>query len=185
MVSRSLLSQLTSKPKNKARNVCTLLGDRSRSGGRYFAREKGLHCYPNISKIPKIKIPGRIARSYIRCPSAGAQAQVSRSASQRSARRPGMKQYSPPRLTTKAGSPLRWRWIGCFGMVNSRPSLLFTSGSFSAGAPMNLPSFTHSLWTNSNCRSRCAPTKANMRPRSAPSSSRTPGAAAGHSWCRV
>ena len=112
-------------------------------------------------------------------------AQVSRSASQRSARRPGMKQYSPPRLTTKAGSPLRWRWIGRFGMVNSRPSLLLTSGSFSAGAPMNLPSFTHSFWMNSNCRSRCAPTKANMRPRSAPSSSRTPGAAAGHSWCRA
>lgn len=102
-------------------------------------------------------------------------AQVSRSASQRSARRPGMKQYSPPRLTTKAGSPLRWRRIGCFGMVNSRPSISLTSGSFSAGAPMNLPSFAHSLWTNSNCRSRCAPTNANRRPRSAPSSSRTPG----------
>ena len=92
-------------------------------------------------------------------------AQVSRSASQRSARSPGMKQYSPPRLTTKAGSPLRWRRIGCFGMVNSWPPLLLTSGSFSAGAPMNLPSFAHSLWMNSNCRSRCAPTKANMRPR--------------------
>lgn len=71
MVSRSLLSQLASKPKNKARNVCTLLGDRS--VGRYFAREKGLHYYPNISKIPKIKIPERIARSYIRYPSSGAQ----------------------------------------------------------------------------------------------------------------
>ena len=35
------------------------------------------------------------------------QAQVLRSASQDSARSPGMKQYSPPRLTTKAGSPFR------------------------------------------------------------------------------
>ena len=50
---------------------------------------------------------------------------------------------------------------------------------------MNLPSFAHSLWMNSNCRSRCAPTKANRRPRSAPSSSRTPGGSAGHSWCRL
>jgi hypothetical protein len=109
----------------------------------------------------------------------GRLAQVSRSASQRSARRPGMKQYSPPRLTTKAGSPLRWRRIGCFGMGNSRPSLLLTSGSLSAGVPINLPSFTHSLWTNSNCLSRFAPTNANRRPRSAPSSSRTPGGSGG------
>jgi hypothetical protein len=130
-----------------------------------------------------------IVRTYSRLSSGaippGRLAQVSRSASQRSARSPGMKQYSPPRLTTKAGSPLRWRRIGCFGIVNSRPSLLLTSGSFSAGAPMNLPSFAHSLWMNSNCRSRCAPIKANRRPRSVPSSSSTPGAAAGHSWCHA
>ena len=117
--------------------------------------------------------------SSLRLPDFFGHAVVSRSASQRSAFRPGMKQYSPPRLTTKAGSPLRRRRIGCFGMVNSPPSFLPTSGSLSAGEPMNLPSLTHSVWTNSNCRSRCAPTKANIRPRSAPSSSRTPGGSGG------
>ena len=112
MVSQLLLSQLTSKTKNKARNVCILLGDRS--VGRYFAREKGLHCYPNISKIPKIKIPGRIARSYIRCPSAGAQPSVEIG---EPAQRPqaGHEAVFAAALTTKAGSPLRRRWIGCLG----------------------------------------------------------------------
>ena len=43
----------------------------------------------------------------------GRRAQVSSSASQRSARRPGMKRYSPPRLTTNWGSSVRRRRIGC------------------------------------------------------------------------
>ena len=73
MFSRSLLNQLTSKPKKiKLETIVPFLATEV-EGGRYFAREKGLHCYPNISKIPKIKIPGRIARSYIRYPSSGAQ----------------------------------------------------------------------------------------------------------------
>ena len=56
--------------------------------------------------------------------------QASRSASQRSARRPGAKQYSPPRVTTKGGRFCRRRRIGSCGMVNdATPSRGPTSGS--------------------------------------------------------
>jgi hypothetical protein len=44
-------------------------------------------------------------------------AQVSCSASQRRARSPGRKQYSPPRVTTKLGMFCRRRRMGCSGMV--------------------------------------------------------------------
>ena len=43
--------------------------------------------------------------------------QVSSSAIQRSALRPGMKQYSPPRLTTNCGSPVSRRRMGTCGTV--------------------------------------------------------------------
>jgi hypothetical protein len=39
--------------------------------------------------------------------------------------------------------------------------------------------FTHSDWTNSNWRRRCAPMKTNINPRSAPSSSNTPSGRGG------
>ena len=67
-------------------------------------------------------------------------AQVSSSDSQRRALRLGMKQYSPPRLTTNAGTSVRRCRIGRRGMVNwSPPSFGPTSGSFSSGAPKNTP----------------------------------------------
>ena len=59
------------------------------------------------------------------------------------------------------------------------PSFVPTRGSFSAGAPMKMPSLSHWVLTNSNWRRRCAPAKTNMMPRSAPSSSRTPSGSIG------
>ena len=84
--------------------------------------------------------------------------QVSRSASQRIARRPGAKQYSPPRVMTKGGRSVSRRRMGRCGMVNvPDPSFGPTRGSFSAGAPMKMPSLSHWVLTNSNCRSQVRP----------------------------
>src|SRR5205814_10436160 len=85
---------------------------------------------------------------------------VSRSASQRMARRPGMKAYSPPRVTTNRRSPWMRRRTGRGGMVKSpSPSPDPTTGSLASPPPMKSPSLSHSDWTNSNCRPGCAPTK--------------------------
>src|SRR5207244_191706 len=100
--------------------------------------------------------------------------QVSSSASQRNARRPGAKQYSPPRVTTNGGRLSSRRRIGRRGIVNTpEPSFAPTSGSLSVGAPTKMPSFSHCVLTNSNWRFRCAPAKTKMMPRSTPSSSST------------
>ena len=81
------------------------------------------------------------------------------------ARRPGAKQYSPPRVTTNGGRSCSRRRIGRWGMVKlPEPSFGPTSGSFSAGAPMKMPSFSHWVLTNSNWRLRCAPAKTKMMP---------------------
>lgn len=45
------------------------------------------------------------------------------------------------------------------GTVNWPLSFPPTSGSFSVGAPMNVPSLPHWVWTNTNCRKRRAPRK--------------------------
>ena len=91
-----------------------------------------------------------------------------------------MKQYSPPRVTTNRGRPwIRWR-IGRRGMVMSADrSLVPQMGSVWVFAPMNSPSLIHVDCTNSNCLVRFAPMKTNIKPRSAPSSSRTPSGSSG------
>src|SRR4051794_14749643 len=92
------------------------------------------------------------------------------------ARRPGTKQYSPPRVTTNGGRSCSRRRIGRSGTVKVPvPSFGPTSGSFSDGAPMKMPSFSHWVLTNSNWRPRCAPANTKMMPRSAPSSEHTFG----------
>src|SRR5207247_9930054 len=75
------------------------------------------------------------------------------SPSHRSARRPGAKQYSPPRVTTKGGSSCRRRRMGRWGIVKLLDPLLGpTRGSISVGAPMKMPSFSHGVLTNSTSR---------------------------------
>src|SRR5262249_31584750 len=93
----------------------------------------------------------------------------------RSARSPGMKQYSPARTVTKRGNPFRRRRTGVLGMVKTpSPSLLPMSGSCSVPWLMKLPSVIHWDWRNSNCLCRYAPISRKTPPRSLPSSSSTP-----------
>ncbi len=94
------------------------------------------------------------------------------------ARKPGRKQYSPPRFTTNRDSPDKRRRIGRLGMSNVPPPP-DAMGSFMEPPPKKLPSFIHSDCTNSNCLERCAPTKAKINPRSTPSSPSTPSGSGG------
>ncbi|MGA7603985.1 MAG: hypothetical protein WCE33_12990 [Nitrososphaeraceae archaeon] len=57
MVSRSLLSQLASKPKNKARNVCTLLGDRNGGGAAILLVRKDYTVIPTFLRFLKLRFP--------------------------------------------------------------------------------------------------------------------------------
>jgi hypothetical protein len=75
-------------------------------------------------------------------PIAAVIAYVSSSLSQRSARSPGMKQYSPPRVTTNLGMPcrrLRTGFRGTVKLMSCDPH----NGSLSWSAPMKIPSLIH------------------------------------------
>ena len=88
---------------------------------------------------------------------------------------PGMKQYSPPRVTTNRGRFWKLFRTGLRGTINFPVSSLAPAvGSLSPPDPINMPLFTHSAWTNSNCRRILVPIKTNISPRSVPSSSNTP-----------
>ena len=91
--------------------------------------------------------------------------QVSKSANHRKARMIGMKQYSPPRVTTNRGRFWKLFRTGLLGAINfPTPSSAPAMGSLSLPEPIKTPLFTHYAWTNSTWRRRCAPMKTKIIP---------------------